>query len=369
MLRPPALHVLVVLLAGSLFAGPSSADWERGRTAFEAGDHATAVTELREAVEARPDWWASHLLLGRSLAALERPDEALASFEKALELEPARTDVRLILARTALAADEPRRASDVLEGVDVSGPNRDVALRLRATARLAVGNAAEALDDLRALGGTDPATRELEARAYRALGDLARAIEVDRAVLAAKPGEDARRRLAADLHSLAVASATPMAERRRLCSEAADLAVANLGGEDSIDDVLLAGATTLCAERSGTAVELFEKARTLAPKDDRILPQLAAALNASQHWERTVQLLEGRASTRGLRIALAVGLEGAQRYDDAISIYRELGEAERVAAAEDRRAKAETNRRLRELEERERELEGQMDRMTGDSAR
>lgn len=90
-------------------SGDSRADgrYEYARAAFEAKDFAGAADLARQVLERAPDFAAAHALLGRSLAAAGRPDEAVPSLERARQLEPDdELGVRLDLARLgALSAD------------------------------------------------------------------------------------------------------------------------------------------------------------------------------------------------------------------------------------------------------------------------
>lgn len=82
-------------------------DYAKG--AFDEGDWAAAADLARQALELAPDFAAAHALLGRSLARLERRDEAAASLRRALAIEPAdMLGVRIDLA--ALGALPPESA-------------------------------------------------------------------------------------------------------------------------------------------------------------------------------------------------------------------------------------------------------------------
>jgi predicted Zn-dependent protease len=366
------LASLVATLLAALLAGPAgAADWERARAAFEAGDHATAIDELIPLTDAQPEWWAGQLLLGRSLVAVGRASEGLERFERALELAPDRSDVRLVLARTALAEGRADRAAAVLRDEPTQGAQGALSLRLLATARLELEDPAGALAALRAgrAAHPDDATlASLEGRAARAAGDLEAAIAADADLVRLDADPVHRRRWASDLYELAAAETTPPEREKELCRRASAAMRPLLEGSPTSADLLLAGVVASCAAAHADAVTHLERARTQAPEDLRILGALASALNHAQRWGETIALLEGRLDGVGadadagpLTLSLAVALEGAERYDEAIALYEQLHLPERLAEAHRRRELAERNRKLDELDRQETKLQDMLD--------
>ncbi|KFG67070.1 hypothetical protein JH26_23470 [Microvirga sp. BSC39] len=82
--------------------------YEYARAAFDERDFEAAADLARQVLELAPDFAAAHAMLGRSLAEMGVPEEALDALRRALALEPAdELGVRLDLARLgALAPDE-----------------------------------------------------------------------------------------------------------------------------------------------------------------------------------------------------------------------------------------------------------------------
>ena len=80
------------------------ADWQAGIDAYRASDFERAVAEFRRIVDERPDQHAGHLMLGRSLLAAGKPDEAIEPLETAVTLDERNPDWKRMLANALTAA-------------------------------------------------------------------------------------------------------------------------------------------------------------------------------------------------------------------------------------------------------------------------
>ncbi len=89
-------------------------DYTAARSAFVTRDYATAEVRYRALLSVEPAN-ADYLLgLGQTLLAAGRPREALVPLERARALEPAYTDVKLVLANARAALDEEARAREAM---------------------------------------------------------------------------------------------------------------------------------------------------------------------------------------------------------------------------------------------------------------
>lgn len=115
MRRSRVLSVLVVVLGLAALHSPARADrretarshYLAGSKAFEAKDYAVAYEELSKAYEIAP---VPELLynLGRCLEALDRPDEALATYERFLAAHPdTETQERIAKLKAVIEARGP----------------------------------------------------------------------------------------------------------------------------------------------------------------------------------------------------------------------------------------------------------------------
>ena len=124
------LILFTVGLSAGLYAYIGSPGVPSG--AGSAPDVAEMVTALAERLEANPDDVRGWAMLGRSYQTLERFDDAIAAFEKALELEQgqnAQTMVALALALMGQrGGDMPDRAVSLFENALALEPNNATAL-------------------------------------------------------------------------------------------------------------------------------------------------------------------------------------------------------------------------------------------------
>ncbi len=184
MLRSPnflrTLAPLLALLA--LTALPAAADWQTGVTAFRGGDYTTAAQNFQHVVDLQPDWPGGHLMLGRSLLALNRKQDAVAHLSRAHELKPDDGTTVLTLGRTYLELGQANQAATILGKVDARSlpeANRGTLYQLRGQALLQAGHPSEALSDLAHAVRLEPDNAKLQ-RTYGSLelrhGDLERAL-------------------------------------------------------------------------------------------------------------------------------------------------------------------------------------------------
>lgn len=95
------LLLLALLVAAPCWASPA---WDRGREAFDRGDYEVAERYLLQVVADHPDYAPGFSLLGRSLLALHRAEEAVAKLEQATRLDTDRIDYQLHLAQARITA-------------------------------------------------------------------------------------------------------------------------------------------------------------------------------------------------------------------------------------------------------------------------
>ncbi len=105
----------------------------RAEIELELGDAETAERLAREVIAAQPQHAEGYLVLGRSLEAQGRTEDAVAAYEEAARLNPNETGSLLALARISEAEgrleDAERRYREALDG---NAPSADAALRLAA---------------------------------------------------------------------------------------------------------------------------------------------------------------------------------------------------------------------------------------------
>jgi len=190
----------------------------RARERLEAGDAYGAIHLLREAMAAGRTFADAYNLLGLATAAVGQREEALAQFDRALELNPRYVDALL---NRAVTLNELGRydeagaafaAAQGLAGVDHTGFEAPVASRLAnlhaelGEAYVEAGGVAEAIEQYERAARLRPEYVDLRYRLARLrleAGDVARSRAELEAILALRPGfADARVSLGMACHLL-----------------------------------------------------------------------------------------------------------------------------------------------------------------------
>jgi tetratricopeptide (TPR) repeat protein len=194
---------LEAALAGGAAFPPEKIEASLGSIHERQGDHETALSHYRRAIERSSDPSRFLFMAASTLWSLGRRDEALDYYRRALEsggLNRRQEVTALAMTgRILLMQDRPREAAEALGRARALDPGSYAA-------RLDLGRAWEALGEhekaeteyLQALGldPTAPRAYELLIRHYRARRDVARAIPLARRLVEMYPDDpDARRQL------------------------------------------------------------------------------------------------------------------------------------------------------------------------------
>ena len=107
--RSVALALGLLLLATTPVAFAETDAWAAGVKAFRSGDLDAAATYIAEVVDAKPDWYGGHLMLGQVRLKQQRSGDAVKALARAHELAPDDVAVRLALGQAALAASDFHR--------------------------------------------------------------------------------------------------------------------------------------------------------------------------------------------------------------------------------------------------------------------
>jgi len=301
---------------------------ENAFAAFADGDHRRAAAELEALLEAQPKMFDAWTRLARSLDALGREDEALAAWERVLELSGGAPEYALIVAggklrrgeaeeARALAeigrAYDPALADEILLRADFATGRRDAAL-----ARLA--------EMARAGTADEPQLRQLAA-ARRERGAPQEAVALLTPLLAtAEPATQA-------VHALALADLGRGAEALARLEPLAAAAPA--------DATVLAayGTVLLRLDRVAAARAALERAVELAPREPEAWNTLGVARYrtsgprpAMEAWQRALAL-----DPRRLDVLFNLGLVATEAGDrqvarQALERFVEQAPPERFAA-------------------------------------
>jgi tetratricopeptide (TPR) repeat protein len=146
--------LLVVLLAVSSFAQESPV--EQAIAALEQDDFAAAVPLLETAAEAEPDNASIQFNLGFALAQLQRDDEAIAAYRRALAIEPELRPVFLNLGVVLLRNGRAAEAAPLLSRAAANRPDDPQVQYFHAHALAATGQASKAIPIYERAAELDP---------------------------------------------------------------------------------------------------------------------------------------------------------------------------------------------------------------------
>lgn len=316
---------------------------------FESGNPSRAVETARNAVEASPNNSQLAVTLADLCLHYHRLQAARDLLEDANELMPQDAEVRLLLARTSLAAGEPLEALAVLHGLSVSGKQAEEELELRGEAEALIGNFAAAQEDLASAANGSPRNTsylaneawllQLRGQENEALRMLARA-----RMLNPKTSLISYR-IAVSYYFL-----HQYAQTEQYCREAVRLS------PQFAMAYLLLGATQLKEKETRAARVNLEKAVSLNPGEALFHRELAVAMfqrgdgaaagkqldealqldpkdASSYYWRAKVLALQGakRRAIGDLQTSIELNPDNAAAYQELAALYRETGQAEEAS--------------------------------------
>lgn len=336
------LAPIALLLAAGLSA-PAFAEWNKGIEAYNKRDWATAAKEFEEVTKTNPDYAAGFYYLGLCQRSLGNLSPALASMQKAVELDPANASFKIGLGHAQLQGDRPQDAYTTLKGVDIAAVDakqRSTYAVLFAQAATKTNRGGEAVTVVSNQLKADPNNAGLHQAlgvAYSSDGDDAKAFAAFKRAFELDPKDEANARNAIT-SGIAAARRSSGAQKDQLYTSAAAIAEQLVASEPSFDHKLLAGETWLGAGEYQKALGYFDQAKAAQPQN---------ALVHYYHAQCNTSLNRLDPAIEDLQTALNIGASGKLRtqiysqlgyvydkkqdYDKAANAYREAGNSSKVA--------------------------------------
>jgi tetratricopeptide (TPR) repeat protein len=359
------MRTTLSLAAAVLFAVAAAADWNAGVAAFRKGDYEAALEEFNAVLAASPEYAGAHYMVGRTLAQLGRPEEALKAYREANRLDPANAQFAISLATALLDGNKAPEAGKALAGVqlDPLRPNQKAALlAVRAQVELALGDAVAALDLARQAAAADPAS----AQAFTVLGLAQSAGARDAEAFAAfrKAWElsgDPALGVQAVKAGIYAARRADAAGKRHAYDEAAAVAAKVAEKKPGAAVFLLAGEAVMGAQRYDEALGWFNRTGQSTPIVLYYKGQCFQGKRDLAQAESLFRRAIAAGADAGLRAdilnSLGFVLDLQKRYGDAAAAYAEAGNQSKAAEMKDKEAKSAQNlkadeeaRRLQELQ-------------------
>jgi len=330
--------VLVVLAPGQLRAG-----YTEGVEAFKSNDFDRAEEEFRSAVEVHPDYAGAHLMLGRTLLGQGASEEALASLERAVELEPGAALNRYFLGRAQLEAGRPGAALDALVGQ----PLAEVPERVREAYAAALARSAEETGGAAGLEALEAAVVELPGsaplwlglgRLHRAADRSGEAFSATERAFALDPSNPALGRLAVQDAFAAAQAEEERDARKGWYRRGAEVAERLAEAHPEAASWSLLGEARLGSGDCAAAVEAFRKADSGDPRVRYYLGTCSVTLGEPDQALTDLQAALESGPDEGLERRIHAGIGAAYRHQEeferAAEAYRKAGDADKVAEME-----------------------------------
>jgi len=289
-----------------------------------------AVTALRAAIDARPDWAQAHFVLGTALALQGERTAARSELARALEIDPSMREAHRVLAQVHAGLGEHEYAVEEGRRYLREQPDNVQTRILVAQSLVMLGKNEDALEELSMVSESDrtPEVRFAFGRIYMGMGDFAKAREHLEAANEGRPGQPEILRSLLSLDQ----------RENRFPESVARIKAAVEANPDSAPLWRLQGVVSLMAGENDAAEKAFQKAIELDPADIASYEQLARHYAKSGRLQETIELyqeaLKVKPDAAQLYHFLGVLYEyGGQRqkaiesYEEAVRRAPELAEA------------------------------------------
>jgi tetratricopeptide (TPR) repeat protein len=147
------------------------AELQKAAPLLEAGKFAEARAIYEQVQQKYPDVWQVEPLIARTYAGENKPDEAIAHLQKALEHDPDNIDVKLVMASVLSEQGKTDEAAKYLDGIDVTKVKDPVVFLNQGITLINQGKAAEAMPIFNKVVEGFPT--DAEAYYYRGRAELA----------------------------------------------------------------------------------------------------------------------------------------------------------------------------------------------------
>ncbi len=380
MQRTTSTRILASVLA-LVVAFAAAAEWNRGVQAYKKRDWKTAEKEFAEVVKTNPDYAGGYYMLGLVQLRLGKTSQAAGNLRKAVELDPGNVGAKVFLGQALLQGGQPGEAYTVLRKLElakVPAAQRSTYALLLASAASKLNRSREVLDTIAAQARRDPKNPRLQLALGVAYSELGRDRDAYRAFRRAWELDRKNTKAARSAVGAAIRAARrtrDAAAKKRLYSEAAQIATAVARSRPSFDNLLLAGETYLGAKDYASALSWFQKAKAKKPNVALVHFYIGQCYSSTGKFEASLAALQkalrlGPDSRLRKKIYNQMGYVYAKKkdFDRAITAYQNAGNASKVAEMRENKKKQEQNlkaqrereeirRKIRELEAKIKELE------------
>jgi Flp pilus assembly protein TadD len=370
-----------------LGASSASAGWDEGVAAFKAGNYAQAIAEFQQFVEERTDEEAlvvGYQMLAQSLLRGGKAKEAIAAFQKHLELKPGDTGSQIGLGQAYYQAGMPRECVATLNRLNVGRlpePYQIQVYQMRSASQARLGNTGGAAADLGKVADLKPddaKTRFEYGRMLQNDAQLDAAITAyERAVSMDGGNAEWKETL---VNALKIKGrSTQGAAKTAIYSKAENFARSLVGSGASFDSLLLLGEVQLGGKNYDSAVSTFQQAISKKSNDWHAHFYLGQSYGSLERYSdaegplnTALPLASSDADKRQIQDYLGFVLSKQNKYDLAIAAYEAAGNSagagrvrENKRIEQENEEADEFNKNIEELERQREELRKQLEELPG----
>ena len=343
-----ALATACVLLGASA----SSAGWEAGVVAFQAGNYAQAIAEFQQFVEERTDEEAlqkGYRMLAQSLLRGGKAKEAVAAFQKHLELKPGDVGSQVGLGQAYYTSGQDRECVATLNELNIGSlpkPHQILVYQMRSASLVrlgSIGSAAAALGRVAELKPTDAKARFDYGALLHGDGQLDAAVAAYEQAISMDGGNVEWKKALVGALLGAGRSAEGFWAGTRIYSRAEDVAKSLVESSRSYDNLLLLGTAQLGARRYQAATSTLRQAIKL--EGNEWLPHfhIGQALSSRDRFKRAEKPLK-------TALGLAAGADAKLVWKQLGYVFWRQGKYAAAVAAYENAGDFETARQVRKSE-------------------
>lgn len=324
-MKRTTLTALSTVLAMAITTGLAHADWNRGTTAFEAGNWAAAAAEFQVIIDAQPDWYGAHFMLGWTKLKQKKGKEAVQALRRAYDLKPTgkpehkavQANIQLRLGEAYVQTGRYSDAVAFLSKIDIAdlpSKSHGYLAELKAVALTKSGQAAAAVAELKKATDANPKDADLwfsYGKTAYSTGNTKTAIPALARAVALDGGDLEKQRI----YAQALISQARRARGTDKTSQYARAVVAAqkvVSGNPSFDNLMLLGGAQLGAKQYDGAAATYRQASTKNSTDWLPGYHLGQALTAKQQY-------------KSAESALKASLDRAKNASDQATVWKQLG--------------------------------------------
>jgi tetratricopeptide (TPR) repeat protein len=346
MKKRPMSAILAVSICAAVAVLASQAvlaDFEAGMNYFKAGKYVEAAAEFQALVDNAPEYDYGYFILGYSFLKMNKPEDAVRNFEKAIELNPDKFEYRHGLASAYAATKNQRKVIETLTAAESVLPeaNRYQFYSMRGFANASLRQWSDAIEDLEEARKIKPTANVLNqlGKAYFAMRYNAEAAAAFQESLRIDPNATEIYQLLAESLMNMGAGEKDQAKKKAYYGDALTAARRYLSKKQGdFDAHNLVGRAALGARDYEGAIAEFDAALRLKPNYCFAMINKSKCYIALEEWtsaEASLRQAE-KCDARNQIVYDSLGfvLRKQKRLEDSLAMYRKAYEIKATPAVQ-----------------------------------